>query len=77
MRIDASLTDQLESWKSLEEGASNQRTLANQHQHVCMLQTMGKNFDVLDVIIPNRDIVLREQSKTWQAAQCVEIIIQN
>ena len=57
MRIDAALTDQPQFWQLVEQCLPDLRPLPDENQHLGFAQSVGQLPDILNVIIPDRDVV--------------------
>jgi hypothetical protein len=57
MRINASLADQPQLRKPLQQASLNLGPLANEDQHLGLLQAVRQNGVILDVIVEDRDVV--------------------
>ena len=77
VRIDAALADQLELGQPLEQRRANLRPLADQHQRFGIAQPFGQRVDVLDVIVPDRDVMSGELAEAGQGAQRVVVIVED
>ena len=60
MRIDAALADQPQLRQPLQQRRADLRALADQHQRLGVAQPLRQRVDVLDVIVPDRDVVAGE-----------------
>ena len=67
VRIDAALADQPELRQPLEQRRADLRALADQHQRLGVLQALGERVDVLDVVVPDRDVVAVELARSRRA----------
>ena len=77
VRIDAALADQLQLRQPLQQRRADLRALADQHQRFGVAQPLGERIDVLDVIVPDRDVVSRELAEAVEGAQRVEIVVED
>ena len=57
MWIDAALADELKLGQALEQSCLNFRALANEHQAFGVLQAGSQRVSVLDMIVPDNNIV--------------------
>ena len=57
VRIDAALADQPELGQALDQRCADMGALADQHQRFGVLQPLGQRVDVLDVVVPDLDLV--------------------
>lgn len=76
MGIGAALADKFELGPALQQGPANMGALADQHQRFRMGQAPGQPVHILDMVVPDRDIVTGQLGETWQGAQGVQIIVQ-
>src|SRR5947199_10776775 len=77
MRIDTALADQLQFRQSLQQGFTNLGSLADQHQRFGIAEALRQRVDILDVIVPDRDVMAGELAETAEGAHGVEIIVEN
>ena len=77
MRKDAALADQLQLRQPLQQRRADLRALADQHQRLGVAQPLGELVDVLDVIVPDRDVMAGELAEAIQRPQRVEIIVED
>ena len=57
VRIDAALADESEPVEPLEERLADRRALADQNQHLGILEPLSQRVDILGVIVPDGDVV--------------------
>src|SRR5256885_14400139 len=77
MGIDAALADQLQLWQPLQQGIADLRAFADQHQNFGVAQPFRQHADVLDMIVPDLEVISAELAETIEGAQRVEIIIED
>ena len=77
MRIDAALADEPELWQSTEEWGADLGALANEHECLGLVQSLGERVDVLDVIVPDLDIVPRQLREAVERAQRVVVVVED
>ena len=77
MRKDAALADQFQFRQPLQQRRADLRALADQHQRLGILQALRQHIDILDVIVPDRDVVPGEFFETIEGAHRVEIIVED
>jgi hypothetical protein len=77
VRVDAALADEPELRQSLEEWSADLRALANQHEDLGLAQSLGERVDVLDVIVPDLDIVSRQRREAVERAQRVVVVVED
>ena len=77
MRVDAALTDEPKRVEAYEQRLTDLRTLANQHEHLCVLEARGERIDILRVVVPDRHLVSVEFAKARERSKRVEIVIEN
>src|SRR5437867_5994138 len=53
------------------------RTLANQHEHLRVLEAGGEGIDILHVVVPDRYLVSVELVKARESTKRVEIVIED
>ena len=71
VRIDAALADQPQLGQPLEQRRADLRALADQHQRLGVVQALGQRVDVLDVVVPDRDVVARELARSSASVRSV------
>ena len=77
MRIDAALADQPEVGQTLQQRGPDLGALADQHQRLGRRQPLGQLIDVLDMIVPDRDLVAIELAETVERPHRVVIIVED
>ncbi len=77
VRIDAALTNEPELVQSLEQWRTDLGPLANQHQRFGILQSFCQRIDILDVVVPDLDLVPRQLFEAVERAESVVIIVKN
>ena len=77
MRIDAALADQLELGQPLQQRRADLRALADQDQRLGVLQAVGQRIDVLDVVVPDRDVMAVELAEARKRPHRVVIVVEN
>ncbi len=77
VRIDAALTDELEACEPLEQRCSNGGALADEHQRLRIAQALCERVQLLDVIVPDGDLVAVELGEAVQRAKRVEVIVED
>lgn len=77
MGVDAPLTDQSKLGQPLEQRRADRRPLPDQHERLAVTQPLGQHVDILDVIVPHRDLVLREPLEARQPAQRIEPVVED
>jgi len=75
--IDTALTNEPELIQSMEQRRSDLGPLAYQHQRFGIPQSFGQRIDILDVIVPDRDLVARQLLEALERAKSVVIIVKN
>src|SRR6185437_1431601 len=77
MRKDAALADELELGEAFKQRATDLGALADQHQGLGVLEALGQCVGVLDVVVPDGDVVAGELGEGWQRADGVEVVVEN
>ena len=77
VRVDAALTDEAELRQSTQEWRADLSALANQHERFGLAQALGERVDVLDVIVPNLDVVPRQLREAFERAQRVLVVVED
>src|SRR5258706_237519 len=73
---DAALADEPEPGKALEQGGADLGALADQHQRLGVCEASGQRIGVLDVIVPDGDLVAGELAEGIQRGQRVVIVVE-
>jgi hypothetical protein len=76
MRINAALADEFEIVQALEQRRANFRSFADEHQGLGVPQTLCQGIGILDVIVPDGDVVSRQLAEALQRTQRVVIVVQ-
>ena len=58
-------------------GFADFRPLADQHQGFGVLEPLREDVDVLDVVVPDFDVVAIELAKAVEGADRVEVVVEN
>ena len=77
VRVDAALADQLELGQPLEQRRADLGALADQDQDFGVLKALGERVDVLDMVVPDRDLVAVQLLEARQRANGVVIVVEN
>ena len=77
VRIDAALADQLELGQLGEQRRADAGALADQDQRLGVLQPLGQRVGVLEMVVPDRDVVAVELLEAGQRPHGVVIIVKN
>ena len=77
MGKDAALADQLQLRQPLQQRRADLGPLPDQHQRFGVAQALGEDIDVLDVIVPDGDVVPGQLLETVEGAQRVEVIVED
>src|SRR5262245_47275341 len=76
MRIHAALADQPEIRQAFEQGTADLRALSDQDKNLGIVEPFGKRVVVLDMVVPDGDVMPGEFAEAGQRAQCVVIVVQ-
>ena len=63
--------------QALEQRGSDLGPFAYEHQRLGVTQALGQGIDVLDVVVPNRDVVTGQLAEAIERANRVEVIVQD
>ena len=77
MRIDAALADELELRQSFEQRRADLRALANEHQRLGIGESRGERIGVLNVIVPDRDLMPGKPVETGQRPHGVVVVVED
>ena len=61
----------------MEEWSADLGALANEHEDLGLAQSLGERVDVLDVIVPDLDIVSRQLREAVERAQRVVVVVED
>ena len=75
--IDAALADEPEAGQALQQGGVDGRALADEDQRLGVRQPSGQGVDVLDVVVPHRDVVAVEHPEAVQRPEGVEVVVED
>ena len=64
VRIDAALADQPQLRQAFQQRRADLRPLTDQHQRFGVVQPFGQRVGVLDVVVPDRDLVPGQLGET-------------
>src|SRR5262245_56575239 len=77
MRIHAALADKLELRQALKQRLTDLRTLANQYEHLRVLEACGERVNILRVVIPDRYLMSVQLAVAREGTKRVKIIVEN
>src|SRR5882762_9316486 len=77
VRIDAALADEPELVEPLEQRRADLGALAYQHQRFGIPQPLGQRIDILDMIVPDPDLVAGKLFEAFERAKRVVVIVKN
>src|SRR5207344_1361051 len=77
VRVDAALADEPELVQSMKQRRADLRPLTYQHKRFRIPQSFGQRIDVLDVIVPDLDLVTCQLFEAVEGAKRVVIIVKN
>ena len=77
MRVDAALADEPQLRQSTQEWSADLGALANEHERFALAQSLGERVDVLDVIVPDLDVVPRQLREAVESAQRVVVVVED
>ena len=77
MRIDAALADEAQLRQPYNQRRADRGALADQHQRLDVGKPRRERVGVLDVVVPDRDVVPGELREAGQRAHRVVIIVEN
>ena len=61
----------------MEERRADLGALANEHERFGLAQSLGERVDVLDVIVPDLDVVSRQLREAVERAQRVVVVVED
>lgn len=77
VRVDAALADQPQVGQAFEQWRPNLGALPDQDQDLSLSQPFGEHVHVLNVVVPDSDLVPIELLKAGESAQRVEVVVQD
>ena len=77
VRIDAALTHQPQLRQPLDERPADRRAFADQDQRFGLGQALRERINVVDMIVPDRDLVAVELAEAVEGAQGVEVVVED
>ena len=77
VRIGAALADQAERRQPLEERRPDRGALADEHEGLAVAQPLGQGVHVLDVVVPDRDLMAVELREARERAQRVDVVVED
>jgi hypothetical protein len=77
MGIHAALADQAQLRQAREQRCADLGALANQHQRLGVAQALREPFVVLQVVVPDGDLMALELAEALQGAQRVEVVVED
>jgi hypothetical protein len=77
MRIDAALADQPKPGEPLQEWRPDIGPLSEKHERFRVVEPPRQGISILDMVIPNADLVAVEFLEAFQAPERVVVIIQD
>src|SRR5438876_9211258 len=77
MGIDAALADQSQLWQSVEQWRADLRALADQDERLGGAQPTGERVHVLNVVVPDRDLVPAQLLEAAQRADRIEVVVED
>jgi len=77
VRIDAPLADELKLRQAFDERRADRGALADQHQGLGIGEAFGQAVGLLDVIVPDLDVVALELAEAGQCSERIEVIIED
>ncbi len=77
MRIDAALADELQPGQAFQQRRPDRGALADQHQRFGVGEASRECVNILDMIVPDHDVMAIELAEARQRAYRVVVIIQD
>ena len=77
VRIHAALADQSELVETVEQRSLDLRPLADENECLSVFEALGKRRDVLQMVIPDFDLMRVQLPETGKGPQCVELVVEN
>ena len=75
MRVHAALADELQFVQAIEKSGLNPGALADEHQGFCIFEPGRQSVDILNVVVPDCDVVTIQFLETGQGAQRIVVIV--
>src|SRR6266446_821968 len=77
MRIDAALADELQPGQAFQERRPDRCAFANQHQRLGVGEAARECIDILDVVVPDGNVMAIELAEARQRAYGVMVVVQD
>ena len=77
VRVDAPLADELQFVQALEERRPDLGPLADEDQRLGVLQTGGQRVDLLNVVVPDVDLMPVQFPEAGKRFQRIEVVVEN
>ncbi len=77
VRIDAAPPDEFQLRQTLQQRRLNFCSLPNEHENLSILKALHENIIVLNMVIPDSNLMAGELCETGQAAHGVEIVVED
>jgi hypothetical protein len=68
VRIDAALAYQSQPREAFQQRRGNRRSFANQDQRFSLVKSIGEEIEIINLIVPDRDVVAIELAKALERA---------
>jgi hypothetical protein len=75
--VDASLANQFELGKALQQRPPDLGSLSDEDQGLCLRETPGEHVDLVDVIGEHSDLVIGQLLEAPECPEAVEVVIEN
>src|SRR4051794_31575280 len=77
VRVDAPLADEPEFREAFEQLSADRGPLANEDESLRVFQALGERTSLLNMVVPDVDLVSIESAKAGKRPQRVEVVVEN
>jgi hypothetical protein len=77
VRVYAALADEFQFVEAVEKWSADLGALPDQYQRFSIFQTLHENIDVLNVVVPDGDVVGCELFETGKGAEGVVVVVED
>ena len=77
VRIHAALTDESQHVETFEQRCPDLGSLADEDQDLCVFQALRKCVNLLNVIVPDLDLMALQLPEARERAQRVEVVVED
>ena len=74
---DAPLADQPQPAEALEQRCPDLRALTDEYERFAVAEALRQNVDILDMVVPHRDVMIRELREAVERSEGVEVVVED